>query len=556
MRSVRSGFVVSVLALLATPVAAQPVQANFELCDGYRAPDSKNDGMTRGGTMLFGLVNGTLDIRPEDRAFGKAAFRSCEAALASDLLLPGYKWRRANLYQAKALNALAIADYPAALAAAGESDAVGGDDQLMGASLGLGNHAIRAYALAKSGRQSEAEEQIRAIETKRPWSASLRRLASLLRHEMDPGAGMASFLASLPLAPDNAPLLYWDALLKGDYDQALKVAPAVAWELPTERGAWTYEGEAARKLFDIEVRAEFQGSLAFAQAFKGDNAAADRLFAQAEAALDDALAPPPDRAPGKPPRQSDVDAWNSRKPYAARGKEQLALWREARRLVTSLRSLSLEAGFAAVEQSRARELPIVPAMLDSLQAATADEKAAKAQILDEYRKRTAAEQRAAMTFDVKKLAGLLPRHMTDKMLPVLKKAGDGYFLSDTGLSKRREAQADVWTVRFVHPYAPIQVLEELVMFGAATTAKEQGKDALLVISRRSASRVIQTVSYYGGDGDKTNAGYEAHILVRFVDSANLPPELAGSADRLIKVQTIINDTSKRFRQSGGMTLAW
>lgn len=537
-------------------MAAQSIQADFELCDGYRAPDSKNDGMTRGGIMLFGLVKGTLDIRPEDRSFGQGALRSCEAALASDLLLPAYSWRKANLFQAKALNALAIADYPAALAAAAESDAVSADDALKAASLGLGNHAIRAYALAKSGRAAEAEVQIRAIEAKRPWSASIRRLASLLRHEMDLGAGMASFMASLPLAPDNAPLLYWNAVIQGDYDQALKVAPAVSWELPTERGAWTYDGEAERKLFDIESRADFQGSLAFVQAFKGDDAAADRLFAQAEAALDDALAPPPDRAPGKPPHKSDLEAWNSRKPYAARGKEQLTLWREARRLVASLKTMTMEAGFAAAEQSRVRELPIAPALLENLQAATAEEKAAKVQILAQYRSRAAAEQRAAMPLDVKQLAAMLPRHMTDKMLPVLKKAGDGYFLSDTGLSKRREAQPDVWTVRFVHPYAPVQVLEELVMFGAATTAKEQGKDALLVISRRSASRVIQTVNYYGAEGAKSNAGYEAHILVRFVDSANLPPELAGSANRLIKVQTIIDDTSKRFRQSGGMTLAW
>jgi hypothetical protein len=214
-----------------------------------------------------------------------------------------------------------------------------------------------------------------------------------------------------------------------------------------------------------------------------------------------------------------------------------------------------EEAFASYQSARIAVLPIFPTVLGRLNLATPEEAAAREQALDEYRKGVERERRNLSALSGRELLNALPRHLTEKMMPVMKRAGDGFFLSDTGLSKAREGKSDVWTIRFVHKYAPIHVVEEMAMFGAALTALDQGRDSVLVLSRRSAELTTNVLSYYGS-GSSYASGYEAQLRVQFVDSGRLPPELAGMEWRAIPAKDIVDDLSARYRQGGGITIAW
>lgn len=545
-------------ALLTLGMVPQAASADdFSSCDGYEAPGRKTDGMTN-GAWLWGLATATADIRPDSVILGKSGSEACDRALANAALKSEFWLRRANLLQAKAVHALTIGYYDQAMEALGHSDEIGKADPYFVASLGLGNRAIRALALNGLGRKEEALAEIEAIEKARPWSASMLRLASQLKFEVDEAGGAEAMHAILPLAPENALMLYWQSFVLGDLEKAIGYVPAITWELPKKRGGWTISGELQHQLEMIEQRAELAGSHSFALAMLGRDAEAELVYREAIEDVVDVKAPPPDRGPGRPARKRDIEAWQNRLPFVLKAESSLDLWREATAFVRGVAAREPEEAFASYQSAPIARLPIFPSVLGSLNLVTAEEAAAREQALDEYRKGVESERRKLFVLSGlsgRELLNALPRHLTEKMMPVMKRAGDGFFLSDTGLSKAREGKSDVWTVRFVHKYAPIHVVEEMAMFGAALTALDQGQDSVLVLSRRSAELTTNVSGYYGG-GSSYASGYEAQLRVQFVDSARLPPELAGMEWRAIPAKDIVDDLSARYRQSGGITIAW
>ena len=152
------------------------------------------------------------------------------------------------------------------------------------------------------------------------------------------------------------------------------------------------------------------------------------------------------------------------------------------------------------------------------------------------------------------LMALLPRPETSKIVPTLKPAGDGYFLSDSGLSRNQEGKSDIWTIRYTHNLAPIAAVEELAMLGAAQTARREGYDGMILLSRLSISRTTNVSGMYVGSYQQ-NSGYEAQMRVRFVNAGALPADLAGMEWRVIPAQKAIDQLSDRYK-TGGLTIAW
>lgn len=529
---------------------------DFSTCDGFAAPTRKTDGMTE-GTWMFGLAKATVDLRATSVVMGERGIEACDRALADPLLLPEQWLRRANLLQAKALHALAASKPDIAIEAAGLSDQTGKADPYFVASLGLGNHAIRALALNDLGRKDEALAEIESVGRAQPWSASMRRLATQLQFKVDPDKAQATFRENVPFAPENARMLYWESFLTGDYATALTYASAISWELPKKRGGWTMSGEQQRTLSMIEERAEFEGSLAFALTMQGRADEAQLVRQGADEDLADAMAEPPERAPGKPAKKQDIAEWKARLPYARKGKTKLDLWTQAAEFIGTVPTLEREAAFRTFATGEMRNLPIFPAVLGKLTLSTPEETATRDLALEQYLKGIAKERVEATDFTIRELAGMLPKRLTAKMIPVMKPAGDGYFLSDTGLSKAREGKTDVWTIRFVHKTAPIHIVEELAMYGAALTALDQGKDSVVILSRRSAELTTNVIGYYGGGiSNSFSSGYEAQLRVQMVNAGQLPPELAGQDYRALPAQAIVDDMSKRYREGGGITIAW
>jgi hypothetical protein len=269
------------------------------------------------------------------------------------------------------------------------------------------------------------------------------------------------------------------------------------------------------------------------------------------------MVPPPDRAPGKPAKKQDIADWQARQPFALRGKTKLGLWSKAVEFIDTVPTLDREQAFKELAANQLRNLPIFPAVLGRLTLTAPEDIASRDRALAEYHKGLAKERAEASDFTMRELAEMLPKRLTAKMIPVMKPAGDGYFLSDTGLSKAREGKSDIWTIRFVHKTAPIHIVEELAVYGAALTALDQGKDSVVILSRRSAELTTNVIGYYGGGVTNSySSGYEAQLRVHLVNAGQLPAELTGQDYRALPAQAIVDDMSKRYREGGGITIAW
>lgn len=531
---------------------------DFAACDGYAAPRGKSDGIAR-ETFMFGAASRSADIRRKSiYSFGERGVAACERALGDARLIDGFWLRRANLLQAQAVHAVAAGQPQRAFELTQASDALGTAhrDAYFRQSIGVGNRGVRAYALIALGKSEEALAAIADMRDARPWSQSIRQLATRLRLHLDKSfaAQAAEMKDAIPLSPERGRALFWMLFLDGDMEAARAIAPTISFDLPKQRGGWTLRGGEQSELEEIELRATVQGAQAYAEAAMGNTAWAKAALADARADLDEAMAPPPPRADGKPPKKRDVEDHARRLPYARRAKSEIGLWEAAIDLRPTIATRSGDETHAAFTGKGLDKLPIVVDILSNLRTDNAAEKAEFEAVRTRLRNDYDAERVKALDFPAADLMALLPRPETPKIVPTLKPAGDGYFLSDSGLSRNQEGKSDVWTIRYTHNLAPIAAVEELAMLGAAQTAQREGYDSMILLSRLSISRTTNISGMYVGSYQQ-NSGYEAQMRVRFVNAGALPADLAGMGWRLIPAQKVIAELSDRYK-TGGLTIAW
>lgn len=532
--------------------------SEFPLCDGYTAPKGKSDGLSR-ETFMFGAASRSADIRRSAIIyFGQRGLTACEKVLRDGRLIDAFWLRRANLLQAQAVHAIAAGQPDRALELTTQSDALGAAnrDSYFAQSVGNGNRGIRAYALIALGRKDEALAEIEGLRSNRPWAQSIRELAIQLHMHLDNSfaAQRDEMKAAIPLAPEKARILFWMQFLHGDYTAAREMAPIISFDLPKQRGGWTLSGGETRALADIEMRAKTEGAWAYSEAVVGHEQRAKALIAEARADLDDMMVPPPPQPNGRPPRKQDVENHARRLPHARAAKDELTRWETAIAFRSSLKSRSIGETQAMFQREGLNELMILPDILTQVREIDPDGKEEIDTILANLRNELDTSRIKALDFSTRDLMMFLPRPETPKIVPVLKPAGDGYFLSDSGLSRRRESESDIWTIRYTHMLAPIATVEELAMLGAAQTARREGYDSLILLSRLSISRTTHVSGPYTGSY-KQNSGYEAQMRVRFVNAGALPADLDGMGWRVIPAQKIIDELSDRYK-SGGLTIAW
>ncbi len=535
---------------------------NFTACDGYAAPTRKVDGITK-ATWLWGLATETSDIRRSTAIkLGSNGSAACEKALADPLLLPDYWVRRANLLQARALHAFVAGDASLALSLLDESDAIG-TAQKTGTfeqSLGLGNLAIRAFIQGEKGDADAARATAARMIALRPWSTTNLRLAAALVDRLD-SVEVAHQHARdrLKYLPGTAGSLAIAHFERGEYAEALAVSALIDFAQPKMRGGWYIEGAKDRDVAIIESRAVIAGMRAYAASAIGNGVLASQLLASARAELDAADIVPKPGPDGAPPRKSAVEAYARRWPFVSAGRTAITKWEAAIAFAAKVPTMPIDTVFSEYQKGDFKELGITPDILRRMVIPDKTAAAERDKTLQDVIARATKEQRARDTLTPSDLAAILPRPETPKMVPVMKPAGDGYFLSDTGLSRARSDEADVWTIRFTHPLASIETVEEMAMIGAAQTAVEQKKDGFVILTSRSFSRTMHVSNtMYGVVLSKydTNDGYEAQLRVRFVDSAALPPPLADMGWRVIKASEVISSLSSKYRRSSGVTIAW
>lgn len=530
---------------------------DFSNCDGYSAPKGKSDGIAR-ENFLFGATR-SADIRRGSMSFfGEFGLAACDRALTDTRLLDAFWLRRANLLQAKALHSIAAKQPEQALAFAAESDALGKahDDRYFVQSIGAGNQGLRAYALIALGRRDEAKAAIDTLRRGRPWSQSIRQLATRLQLHLDANfsAQSAELKNEIPLSPEKAESLFWMHFLYGNYAEARDVAPSVSFDLPKQRGGWTLRGADRNALDGIGTRSSFYGAWAYAETVAGRPERTEALLNDANAEIEEIMVPPPPRSDGRPPKKSDVEEYERRLPYARKAKDELGLWKAAIAFRPMVAIMPITETQAEFSKKRLNTLPIVPDVLMNVPQQSPAEKAEVEGVLARIRAQLESERAAALDFPVEDVMPLLPRPETPKVVPTLKPAGDGYFLSDSGLTRNREGQSDIWTIRYTHLRAPIAAVEELAMLGAAQTAQREGYDSLLLLSRMAITRTTNVTSYYGG-GYQQNSGYESQMRVRFLNASTLPGELRGMEWRLVPVQRVLDELASRYKE-GGLTIAW
>jgi hypothetical protein len=549
-------------APLAPPIApAASVAASdqdFSACDGYNAPRGKSDGIAR-ETFMFGAATRSADIRRNSiYTFGEKGFAACERALQDTRLIDAFWLRRANLLQAQAVHAVWAGQAERAIELTSASDALGvaQKDGYFLQSIGVGNRGVRAYALIALGRRDEALAAIAEMRAGRPWSQSIRQLAMRLHMHLDKSfaAHATEMKDAIPLSPESGRALFWMLFLDGDLEAARAIAPTISFDLPKQRGGWTLRDGWQNELEEIGQRATVQGAHAYTEAAAGNTASAKAALAEAKADLDEAMAPPPPRADGKPPKKQDVEEYGRRLPYARRAKNEIELWEAAIDLRPKIATRPGDETHAEFIAKGLDKLPIIADILANLPTENAAEKAELDAVRARLRSDFDAERVKALDFPAVELMALLPRPETSRIVPTLKPAGDGYFLSDSGLSRNQEGKSDTWTIRYTHNLAPIAAVEELAMLGAAQTARREGYDSMILLSRLSISRTTNVSGMYVGSYQQ-NSGYEAQMRVRFVNAGALPADLAGMEWRLIPAQKAIDDLSGRYK-TGGLTIAW
>lgn len=553
------------LTLAAATTALDNSAANyrddFAVCDGYAAPTRKTDGITK-ATWLWGLASQTSDVRRSTSiSLGRDGGAACERALADPMLLPDYWLRRANLLQARALHVFVAGDESLALRLLDESDAVGAAQKTttFEQSLGLGNLAVRAFVLGKMGDADATRRAAARMTELRSWSATTLRLAGALVDRIDSiEVTHQRARDRLKFLPDNAGALAIALFERGEYRDALKVATVIDFEQPKMKGGWYIEGEADRDVEIFKARALITGMRAYAASAVGNGLLASQLLASARAELDAADRPPRPGPRGAAPTKSAVREYTRRLAYISAGRNMIAQWDAAIGFAAKVPTMPTDAVYSEFDKGGFVDLGIMPDILRRMVIADTNEAAERDKMLADVLAAVAKQQQMRETLSAGDLAAILPRPETPKMVPVMKPAGDGYFLSDTGLSRARARESDVWTIRFTHPLAAIETVEEMAMMGAAQTALEQKKDGFVILASRSFARTLHVsntmyslvLSQYD-----SNEGYEAQMRVRFVDTAALPPELEGMGWRVIKASEVLSSLSSKYRRSGGITIA-
>jgi hypothetical protein len=538
----------ALFVLSAGPAAAD--KTDFPVCDGYPAPSKKADGMTQ-GTWLYGLASRTEDVRRNQYSFGAEEAARCDKALADPLLQPQFWLRRGHLLQAKAMHQIEAGDAEGALVTLAASDAVGAAhaDLFFADSVGLGNRALRAFALFKLGRRDLALAELDAVDQARPYAADLRSLTRAIRlaNTPDVGAQRALLMAAVPTDPSRLVQLFWIGMVFSDFQQVAAIAPQVSFDLPRGRGDWQIEGMEARRYELIETRAEFSGATAYALAATGQGEAARKMMAQARADVAEVMVPPPPPPPGKALKPKVVAEYQARRSAGVGAGKALDRWDAALELRETAPGMTMDAFNAAVRRKGLRNSPAFFDLVGRVQPKTEADKAAHRRLTSTLESQRASELRELWTISFRDLVKMLPRPEREKMKPRYKPAGDGFWLSDaTGFYVKREPDSPYINVRFGSDVASRAMVEELGMLAAAMQAKKLGKDSFLIDSRMIIQRTVQVYSYYGGLQSSYPSGNETRLRILPVNAAELPAGLEHSRWRLIKVADVIAALSPRY----------
>jgi hypothetical protein len=273
----------------ATDALARPnAPQQFQVCDGYGAPNQNGDGITQMAMGFLGMfvpapTSGTTSMTLP--AFSQQGIDACSAALNNETrLLPAYHVRRASLLRARAVHRFSAGDKAGARLDLDASDAEGAQagEPLYDRSMGLGNRMLHAYFALQDGRQDSVLALSREAARLRPYAEQVQQVASLLNlnasHDAD--AYYAALDAQATLSPRLRPILLVEAVDRLDWNKVIATRAQIDLTPPDERqGSFTLQNYdlLLARLFDEAFRLD--GITAFALAAAGRQAESEQLLA-------------------------------------------------------------------------------------------------------------------------------------------------------------------------------------------------------------------------------------------------------------------------------------
>jgi hypothetical protein len=507
------------------PVAPQPATASdYPACDGYPAPNPRKKlrpGDTQPEHRGWGGLGPNYGIRL--RSFGVQGSAACERTLADPMLVPEFRNRRLSLLRARALHELAEKSDATALATLDELDAFHATyatpEEL--AATRLGSDALRAIALYRTKKSTEAQKMLDSIVARRPFSPSVRRMASAIRllFDTDRGNRIAQLREQASYNPVMLRLMLMIALQTGDFENAALYADQISFDLPKSRGGWTLSGDDDRKYDEIQDRAAIRGARAYALLASGKTEQSAIALKGARDEVAFAVEPPPPRPDGrKQPKRVEEDY---RRRVAAGDKATAVLddWSRAIALRLRASKLTMKALSDEPERPRGEAMVVMSDLIAQLRAEDPAEARAIDATIDQIRRMQDLGMTKMLQLGFGDLVKLLPRGEHAAAKPKMRDEGSNFWRTDMeGYRVMKSDDPQLVNLRMGSLSASPAMVEEAAMLVAADHVRGLGKDAFVI---ESAVLVERTVTYgYGySAGGGTPQGFEYRLLIRPISLA-------------------------------------
>lgn len=482
----------------------------------------------------------------------KTMVAACDRLLAmpTDPANP-WSWR-AEVLQYRALALVNAGDLKNAIDAIDESDAIGATqpDPLFELSTGIGNKMIRAYIMGRRGETKAARELLAQVRQQRPWSTTVVAGADAIELSLLGGDSeeiTRRIGGRYRIDPDVARMLIYLNLMRGDLKGAAEMGNRVSMVDPRMRGGWTLQGGGSEDE-NLRNRVRIDCTKAYVAAALGDKAGSAAQFAAIEQFIAGYIGPDPRNVdPQLRPDKSQIKRFEERLATGTKLRAMVADWQD----VTAKRDSFAEKDFKALYE-RFKAYPssadLLPALFDQgrvLNARQTGKEAAETKLfLDGFLRGLTG---SITRFTPDELGQWVPRPENLDQVPRFASSASKWLFSDgSGYSQSKEGEGDIRTVRYETMVGTRSLVEEMLLLAAANYARQEGKDGFIILSNRTLGRRTTMYGYYGGGGTTYESGVEAQARIMLVNTAALPAELAGSADRVITVAEVERDLKPRY----------
>jgi hypothetical protein len=457
---------------------------------------------------------------------------------------------RGELLHYRAVALINGGDFTNALGALDEADALAkaGADPLFDLSTGLGNKLLRAFVLGRQRKSAEAMALLAEVRKLRPWSTSIIVSADAIETSLFPAdteVPLRLMAGRFRIDPDVARPLIYLYLMNGDLKSAAAMGERVSLVDPQLRGGWSLGGADSEEE-SVRDRVRMDCTKAYVAAALGNKAAAAAQFGAVAQYLDSYVGTDPQLAAGKnKPSKGDIRKYEARLAIGTRQRELLADWQDAAAKRENLPERTSEALFARFKTYK-HSVDVLPALVEQIRhMATLVPATEGARIKAEADGLVRALTGRMSMLSAEGLGGMMPKPERLDHVPKFASTASKWLLSDgSGYSQAKEAGSDVRTVRYESMVGSRALVEEMLLLAAANYARQEGKDAFVILSNRTLQRRTTMVGW--GGGNTFDSGVEAQARIMLVNVGALPADFATSADRVITVAEVERDIKPRY----------